>query len=354
MSSTYTDSNRLTKQGQGENSNTWGTILNTVLDLVDELSDGIQEVNVSAGNVTLTTNDGSSDQARNRVLKITGQPGAARSVIIPDVEKYYLVRVAVSGSDTVTIRNVSGTGFTVSAGTGNVVALCDGTSTTSMFPAQGDILLKSGNLSGLADTSVARVNLGLTQLAQTSVGGDNKLLGTNAAGAYTSVSVQTPVVVSNGTLSINAATSAAAGIIEVATSAEVAAGTDSTRAVVPSTMKGSIGFSNRYVSSELTMTSGTAVTGTHGLGAVPIDAKYYLVAQTSNLGYAVSDRVYVNDIIRRFGSNDVESRGIGIFANSTLVGAVIGNFGINILNKSTGISSEVDLANWKIVLQAWV
>jgi len=35
MASTYTSSLRFTKQGDGENPNTWGEVLNGVLDLVD-------------------------------------------------------------------------------------------------------------------------------------------------------------------------------------------------------------------------------------------------------------------------------------------------------------------------------
>ena len=35
MASTFTAKLRLEKQGQGENANSWGTLLNTLLDLVD-------------------------------------------------------------------------------------------------------------------------------------------------------------------------------------------------------------------------------------------------------------------------------------------------------------------------------
>ena len=169
MASTYTDSNRLTKQGDGENESTWGQIVNTVFDLVDELADGIVTVDVSAGNVTLTTNDGATDQARNRTLRITGDISANRTITIPDVEKNYFIEVATSGTGNVTIKNISdATGVTVSAGSGNKVIVCDATSTRE-FLGDTDIstlLVKADNLSDLTNVSAARDNLSVYSIAE--------------------------------------------------------------------------------------------------------------------------------------------------------------------------------------------
>lgn len=134
MGSSYTTRNRLEKQGDGENENTWGQILNTVIDLVDESTDGYLELDVSAADITLTTNNGSSDQARNRVLKIIGSPVSNRTITLPDIEKNYIIEVALSGSNTVNILNVAdSTGVTVSSGSNNLIIHCDGTSTRSLI-----------------------------------------------------------------------------------------------------------------------------------------------------------------------------------------------------------------------------
>lgn len=109
MPSSYTTRNRLTKQATGENTNTWGIILNGgVFDLVDFLSDGITTVSAS-GASTLTTANGSTDQARARVLNVTATSTA--TVTIPAVEKAYLVRAATAdvivttgGATTATIK----------------------------------------------------------------------------------------------------------------------------------------------------------------------------------------------------------------------------------------------------------
>ena len=65
MASTYTSRIRLEKQGDGENPNAWGLILNqNVIDLIDDAVAGYQIVSVSNTGVTLTTGDGAADQAR--------------------------------------------------------------------------------------------------------------------------------------------------------------------------------------------------------------------------------------------------------------------------------------------------
>lgn len=101
MPSSFTQRNRLTKQATGENTNTWGLILNAVLDLIDFMSDGV--ISLSASTV-LTTENGAADQARARFLNIT----ATATITIPSVEKWYLVRsvgtaTITNGSNSVTV-----------------------------------------------------------------------------------------------------------------------------------------------------------------------------------------------------------------------------------------------------------
>jgi len=122
MPSTATTRNRFNKQGTGDNSGTWGGILNTQgLDLLDESLDGVESIAVAA-DVVLTSTNYASDQARNRVLKFTGVGGF--TVTIPGVEKYYLVHNTCTG--TVTVKTAAGTGVAVSAGS-LIVLYCDGT-----------------------------------------------------------------------------------------------------------------------------------------------------------------------------------------------------------------------------------
>jgi len=122
MAATYTSNIRLTKQGDGDNPNTWGQVLNDgVISLVDEAVAGYQTVTLgAAATVTLTNNQGSGDQARSAILEFTGSvgnPNSAIYVLIPNNSKSYIIRNSVSyssvGADII-LKVAGNTGTTVS------------------------------------------------------------------------------------------------------------------------------------------------------------------------------------------------------------------------------------------------
>lgn len=133
MPSTATTRNRFEKQAAGENSNTWGTKVNTVLDMVDACLDGVEDIATAGASTTLTNADYTVDQAKNRVLNCTGTGG---TIVIPNTEKAYLVRNASSGN--VIISTGLGTTATIAAGvtdwvfsTGANVVHAQGSATTT-------------------------------------------------------------------------------------------------------------------------------------------------------------------------------------------------------------------------------
>ena len=128
MTSSYTSRIRLEKQADGENPNSWGLILNqNVIDLVDEAIAGYQTVSVSSATVSLTNNNGSSDQSRNFGLKLEGALTADVTVGIPSQEKIYFVFNNTTGSNDVLFKTAGGTAVTAtSQGQGMMIA-CDGT-----------------------------------------------------------------------------------------------------------------------------------------------------------------------------------------------------------------------------------
>lgn len=111
MASTATTRNRLEKQGTGDNSNTWGTYLNSSIDLIDAALDGRTAFTLS-GSKTLTSANYAADESRERFLDITG--GTGGTVTIPAVEKWYIVRNNSSGD--VVFTTGSGTTQTVASG----------------------------------------------------------------------------------------------------------------------------------------------------------------------------------------------------------------------------------------------
>lgn len=127
MASTYSPKLRIEEPATGEKTNQWGTIVNSNMELIEDAICGYVSVaHDNAANYTLTALNGTADEARNMVLKITGTLTAARNVVCPTVEKVYLVHNATTGGYAVTIKTSGGTGISVGNGVKRLV-YCDGT-----------------------------------------------------------------------------------------------------------------------------------------------------------------------------------------------------------------------------------
>lgn len=115
MADSYTSSLRLTKPEVGANDGTWETPFNDgSVSLADFAISGETSVSVTAGNVTLTTANGSADQARAMVIRATGTPGVSRSITAPDVDKLYVV--LNQSDDEITFGPSGGTFLTIPSG----------------------------------------------------------------------------------------------------------------------------------------------------------------------------------------------------------------------------------------------
>lgn len=133
MADTYTLRARLTKIEFNTSENSWGTKDSTVKDLVDEALGGVESVSLTAGNVTLTANDGASDQARNPIIILTGTPGTTRTVTFPNVEGWHFI---INNSDS-TATLTSGAGTTVSLLSGyTIIIYTDGATNTKEILGQ--------------------------------------------------------------------------------------------------------------------------------------------------------------------------------------------------------------------------
>jgi len=133
MPSTFTTRIRLEKQATGENSNEWGSRLNSnVFSLVDQAVGGYASIALTNATVTLSVHDGSTDQARSAMLDLNGTLTSNVGVVIPSVSKQYLIRNNTSGSFSVTMKCNGGTGVAVPQGF-NTIVYCDGVSVRSAF-----------------------------------------------------------------------------------------------------------------------------------------------------------------------------------------------------------------------------
>ena len=144
------------------------------------------------------------------------------------------------------------------------------------------------------------------------------------------------------------------GIVELATQVEVDAGTDAVRAITPATLASNLGtnlgFSNVFTSAEQTITSGSSVSIAHSLGSIPTLIIAELVCKTTNLGYAVDDRIAFTTVM---GSSSSVSRQYVISSNATNV-TVSYDANVPIITSKTGGASQaITIGSWKVVIRAW-
>ena len=119
MASTFVNDLRLEEMATGENSGTWGTKTNTNLELIGEaFSMGTENLGSDA-NATITLADGSTDEARSFYLKITSTTlTATREVTLAPntVSKIWIIENATTGSQSITIKQGSGSTVTIPNG----------------------------------------------------------------------------------------------------------------------------------------------------------------------------------------------------------------------------------------------
>ena len=131
MASTNSPSLRIELIGTGDQSGTWGDTTNTNLgSLIEQAITGYQSITMIDANYTLSALNGSVDESRNAILRMTsvGSLTATRSVIIPGVEKTYIFKNDTTGGQSLTIRTSGGAGVTVVNG-GCTAVFCNGTDT---------------------------------------------------------------------------------------------------------------------------------------------------------------------------------------------------------------------------------
>lgn len=123
MASTYSPLLRLELMANGEKSGQWGTITNTNLSTVlEQAIAGTTTINITGQTspITLTANDGSSDQSRAGILLITGTNASNMNIVAPAVSKVYVVNNTSNRS--VTIKTSSSTGVTIATNTKQIIA----------------------------------------------------------------------------------------------------------------------------------------------------------------------------------------------------------------------------------------
>jgi hypothetical protein len=158
MASTFS-SLKIELIGTGEQDGTWGDTTNTNLGTaIEQAITGSGDVTFTSADVTLTlANTNSAQVARNLRLVCVGTSGGARQLIVPDIEKQYIVKNELA--DTVTIKTSAGTGIAIPAGASAVV-FNDGTNVVQAITYLGSALSVASGGTGLTTLTANNVILG--------------------------------------------------------------------------------------------------------------------------------------------------------------------------------------------------
>jgi hypothetical protein len=216
MGSTYSDL-KFELMTTGENDTTWGDKTNTNLTAVQEAITGSASVAFSDANVILTlTNSSSSQTARNLRLNLTGTATTGYNLIVPAIEKQYIVNNGTDG--TITVKNATGTGVAIPAGAATIV-FNDGTNVVqamnylSSFSFGGVLPVSSGGTGASTLTGILKGN-GTSAFTTATAGTDFVAPGTATTftarqtfnGSATDVGAKLQNAVENVTISATAAT----------------------------------------------------------------------------------------------------------------------------------------------------
>jgi hypothetical protein len=285
MASTYSNL-KIELIGTGDQSGTWGVTTNTNLGTaIEEAITGSADVSFSSADVTLTlTNTNTTQTARNLRLNLTGTVAAAQNLIVPSIEKQYIVNNTL-GYD-ITVKNSTGTGVAVPAGKSMIV-----------FNTGSNVV---ETVTALATGTVIPVANGGTGASTASITSFNNITGYTASGATGTTSTNLVFSASPTLTGTPLAPTAAPGTntTQIATTAFVTAatgtlGTMSTQnassvAITGGAISGTSGaFTTLNANAvttlgETTTVSATAATGTINYDVITQGVLYYTTSASAN------------------------------------------------------------------------
>ena len=184
MSSTYSTSLKLELIGNGDQSGTWGTTTNNNLGtLLEQAITGVQSITMSNADYTLSNYNGTSDEARNAVLFVSGTNSDIRKIVAPQGQnKLYTIFNNTTGGYAITIGAPTGTAVTIPSGVTATVFTNGSDFYSAQTGSAGDFTV-NGTLTatGITDTGNLSVGGSFTATSGTVTIGSGAIIGTITA-----------------------------------------------------------------------------------------------------------------------------------------------------------------------------
>jgi hypothetical protein len=280
MASTYSNL-KIELIGTGDQSGTWGNTTNINLGTaIEEAITGSANVSFTSADVTLTLTDTNTAQtARNLRLNLTGTSGGARNLIVPGIEKQYIVNNGLA--DAVTVKNATGSGVVVPAGKSMILFntstnVVEAVTYAGIFPGAG-IANSTGSAWG---TSYSTTGTGTVVALATSPVFTTPTLGTPVSGTLTTC---TGLPISTGVSGLG---SGVATFLTTPSSANLAAALTDETGTGANVFATNPSLTTPALSGETFSTAATVTAGTNaqGQGAITSDNNVITTAAANPSG----------------------------------------------------------------------
>jgi len=301
MASTYSTNLKIELMGTGDQPGTWGTTTNT------NLGTALEQAIVGYGNpifasdadLTITLTDSNATQtARAFALNVTSGVSltTTRNLIVPTIQKPYLIFNNTSGSQSILVKTSAGTGVTVPNGARTLVYV-DGTNVVSAV----------SNLPSLTLNTALAVSSGGT--GASTLTANNVILGNGTSAVqFVAPGSSGNLLTSNGTTwqsTAPAAVNLASGVTGTLPVAN--GGTGQTTYTNGQLL---IGNTTGNTLTKATLTAGTGITITNGTGSITV-ANAGVTSFNGGTGAVTG------------AATDLGNLGVGMMANGAVSGSTV-------------------------------